>query len=157
MDKFVGTWQYTNGNTSLTIRLAKKNHIANDSYYEDIIVGEFKYIENTNSIVNTIQNANFNSNIVNDYHIGGNYILENDDTLYTCDTCDAGERRFKLYFDDPERRYLYVNIILRYLADQNNPEQIQIRLLSVDGGVLPYEDVPATPRVPYGTYILNKQ
>lgn len=157
MDKFVGTWQYTNGNTSLTIRLGKVEESFNGDFYEDALVGDFKYIENGSLIINTLPSFDTNNFQNGDFHIGGNYILTNDATIHPCDTCNLGERRFELYFSDPERRYLYVSIILRYLADQNNPEQIQVRLLSVDGGVLPYEDAPVIPRVPYGTYILNKQ
>ena len=58
-DKFVGTWKYTNGITSLTITLQKKAqyhkfHSNGDNYYLDVMVGEYKYIENGVEKINTL-------------------------------------------------------------------------------------------------------
>jgi len=156
MNKFIGTWQFTLGNSSLTIRLAKKEHVPDGDYFEDMIVGEFKYIDNGTSIVNTLQNANFNSNVVGDYHIGGNIILKADDYMYPCNNCNTNEHRFKLSFDDPERHYLHSSIIIRYLTNENNPEKIEVQLLTKQTELFLPENAPTTPRVPYGTYILSK-
>jgi hypothetical protein len=61
-DKFVGSWKYTNGSTSLIITFKKKTIFYNiyDDYYEDILVGEYKYIENGIEIVNTLPNLTIN-------------------------------------------------------------------------------------------------
>lgn len=45
---FVGTWQWTQGNSSLTIKLVKvpRFKAPNDNYYKDQVLGGYKYIEN---------------------------------------------------------------------------------------------------------------
>ena len=58
LDPYVGTWLYTEGNTSLRIKLVKKEHYlvetVHKSYYSDFIVGEFQYIENGNLVLDRI-------------------------------------------------------------------------------------------------------
>ena len=46
LNPFEGTWLYANGNTSLKIVLVKKPMYFNGKYYEDLIIGEYQYIEN---------------------------------------------------------------------------------------------------------------
>ena len=45
LNPFVGTWLYSNGNTTLKIILQKKIMalVANGEYYEDLLVGGFEY------------------------------------------------------------------------------------------------------------------
>lgn len=79
LNKFTGTWRYQNGNTSFTIVLTKKTHsyFAPDNCYFDMIVGEYEYIENGISIINTIPQLNninigdFNHNLYDGYLLFG--------------------------------------------------------------------------------------
>ena len=54
MNKFEGTWQYTNGTDSLTIVMQKKTHIYNGEYYEDLLIGEYRFVSNGTEVVNTL-------------------------------------------------------------------------------------------------------
>ncbi len=53
-NKLEGSWTYTNGNTSLTIILQKKELIYVNNDYRDILVGEYRYSINGVEIINTL-------------------------------------------------------------------------------------------------------
>lgn len=55
-NNFVGTWQWTDGNSTFTIKLQKVEHwkMPNDTYYKDIIFGGYKYILNGNLIIDKL-------------------------------------------------------------------------------------------------------
>lgn len=59
-NSFEGTWEYTSGNTSLTISFRKRINVHQQSeisnYHLDALVGEYKYIENGIEKVNTLSN-----------------------------------------------------------------------------------------------------
>lgn len=97
LNKFIGTWQFTDGGlTTFKIILKKKTNYY-DSYfqcYTDILVGEYQYIEegieqcNTLSLIDTRLNADDNT-------ISGN-------SLFRCDTCIPGQRdKVHLTLTDP--------------------------------------------------------
>ena len=154
-DKFVGTWKFTNGNTELIISLQKKEMIFNGKFYEDLIIGEYKYISNGIIVVNTLPLLN-DMTVTGRYHnISGRGISNNNDSP-TCDSCSANERRLNLFFDDPLRPYLSASITLRYLVG-TSPEQITVKLIGGESTILPAEDSPVLMRVPYGTYTMTKQ
>ncbi|MEX2349794.1 MAG: DUF6705 family protein [Flavobacteriaceae bacterium] len=84
LNKFEGTWQYANGNTSFTMVLEKKIKVDMDDYYNDKIVGWYKYIENGQVIINTLLNTN-------DFYI-----------IYGSNLSDDGKRLI-VHFEDPTR------------------------------------------------------
>jgi len=103
-NKFAGTWLYTNGTTSFKITLQKVNQVYRSSpfnYYEDLLIGEYRYIENGVEKVNTLPQLTsglgaFTHNIVgNIINLGIN--------VPACDDCTATERRVILGFRDPTR------------------------------------------------------
>lgn len=53
LNNFVGTWQWTNGTSTFTIKLEKVEHwkMPNDTYYIDMIFGGYKYNENGTLII----------------------------------------------------------------------------------------------------------
>ena len=55
-NNFAGTWQWTNGNSTFTIKLQKVEYwkMPNDNYYKDLIMGGYKYIENGNLVVDNL-------------------------------------------------------------------------------------------------------
>jgi hypothetical protein len=61
-----------------------------------------------------------------------------------------------MYFIDPERKYLSTTLTIRYLIDLTDPEKITATILARHGVVIP-EDGFTSPRVPYGTYLMEKQ
>jgi hypothetical protein len=153
-NKFIGTWVFTDGTNTLTIELKKVEMVYNGKDYEDKLVGEYKYQGNGLVIVNTLNNID-NHNTAK-HAISGRTLINNDQSII-CDDCETNERRVELYFDDSERRYLTSYIILRYLNSETNPEKITATSYLYSSIPFPYEGAPGSPRVPYGTYLMEKQ
>ena len=61
LNPYEGTWLYTNGTTSITVKLRKITNFYNGKCYQDMLVGEYQYIENGIEKINTLNqfNANF--------------------------------------------------------------------------------------------------
>ena len=62
LDKFVGTWKYTNGNDEFTLRIIKKEHdnsFGLNDYYQDVLYGGYKYIKNGSLLIDRL-NFTFN-------------------------------------------------------------------------------------------------
>ncbi|TQD40664.1 DUF6705 family protein [Haloflavibacter putidus] len=74
LNAFVGTWQWTNGSDEFTVVFVKKlmdNGNGASSYYEDFILGGYRYIENGIEVAN---NLNFTTSFdVNDISTFANY------------------------------------------------------------------------------------
>ncbi|MCK7590504.1 hypothetical protein M0G43_07970 [Subsaxibacter sp. CAU 1640] len=151
LDKFVGTWKFTGNNSEFNMVLGKIEQMEIMNDYRDYLKGEYSYIENGSELVNTLP-LNLSSN---DNNVGGSYIID-DNNFLSCDDCSPNERRIKLFFKDPERDYLNLNMVIRYMVG-SSPEQIQVIIYSRHGGIVPSENSPTTPRVPLGSYLMTKQ
>ncbi|QNK77763.1 MULTISPECIES: DUF6705 family protein [Winogradskyella] len=157
LDKFVGTWKFTSGLTSLTIELQKLELFYNGKYYQDLLIGEYKYIENGIEIVNYLPLLDEDSGIIAQGHtINGRQIIPKD-RYVSCDDCSDNERRLRLSFHDSERLYLSTSVVLRYLLDETNPEKMTATIYIGHGGMKPTEDSPEVLRVPFGEYTMVKQ
>jgi hypothetical protein len=97
LDNFTGVYTYTQGNTTLTLKLFK-GLSTNTNYTEDIIYGEVLYIENGVTKMNTLNNLNINHPDKWKHNIVGNRILKLGSA--GCDECTATERRLRLVFID---------------------------------------------------------
>lgn len=97
LNPFEGTWVYTNGNTSLKIVLVKKSMRLLATYYEDLIIGEYQYIENGVERFNSL--SDLNTVYPNDYKhkIVGNFIPYKASPF---DEVTPGEVRLDLMFED---------------------------------------------------------
>lgn len=107
MDAFVGTWLYTEGNTSLKIKLKKETMHFNGKYYVDLMVGEYQYIKNGVELINTLNNFD----LMNGYEhrvYGKN--LYNSCILYPASDCVEGETRLSLSFFDTLKDFSYTFI-----------------------------------------------
>lgn len=97
LDNFEGTWLYTdeNTNTSLKIVLIKKeaHYSTKRNLYEDLMVGEYQYIENGIEKINTL--SLLNQNLGYNHKITGNTIHKTCDFLPVED-CIEGEKRLSL-------------------------------------------------------------
>ncbi|KOS06460.1 hypothetical protein AM493_10745 [Flavobacterium akiainvivens] len=152
--KFVGTWKFENTatNTSFTIKLQKKEsfYIPLFNYYQDLLVGEYRYVQNGVEIVNTLSNLNVLHTDEYDYNITGYVLLD-------VNTATLGSRKkILLNFKDPQRDYLDVNIIVTFIpAMIGSPAKINVTW----GGQLSFveEGQPTEIRVPEQEYILTKQ
>lgn len=155
--KYIGTWKYQNGNTTLTISLVKKTfeYFPYKNYYQDLLIGEYKYVHNGTEIINTLSLLANNSLRGDDHSISGNLIWTKN--LYPiCSDCEENERRIKLSISDPERTYLSNSIILRYKND-NGTQKIIVKIYKSDNSIMQPEGSPNEMRLPYGEYILIKQ
>ena len=157
-DKYVGTWKFQQGNTSLTIRLKKMvyNHYSSyKNYYQDLIVGEYSYIENGIEKVNTMEQMTSPPAKAGEHNIWGNLIWSKN--LYPkCVECAENERRIKLRIRDSQRSYLSSAIILRY-KNENGTEKIIAKIYKNDSSYMPPDNAPDEMRIPYGEYVLIKQ
>ncbi|MBB4805953.1 hypothetical protein HNP38_001225 [Chryseobacterium defluvii] len=75
LDKYAGTWKWTNGNREFTLTLTKQvkhhfNQYGNDDYYEDRLVGYYKYKENGLIIADTSSD-----DLSKDYGLNVHFIL----------------------------------------------------------------------------------
>lgn len=71
LDKYEGIWIWEENGNKLTVALEKKvQHYLFDEYYEDIIVGNYKYEENGVVIIDTMTNPLPDPDIIS----GTNYI-----------------------------------------------------------------------------------
>ena len=160
LDKYTGTWIYTSGNTSLTIKFEKKIQVYNDDWYEDIIVGEYKYIENGVEKVNTLPNFDNGANLdsVYDHNLLGNTIIYNKE-FPGCNNCENLERRLRIYFNDPDPNLSYLsgmNMGLRHISELGLADKLQIDFARKGTAVIP-DGAPQEPNLPFGRYILIKQ
>lgn len=99
LDDFTGTYIYTNGTTSLKFVFQKRvgNPTMSDGihYTEDVLVGEYQYVENGVEKANTLMNFAINMIDGNSYSISGNNILIGD--IRGCTDCTFNENRVEVW------------------------------------------------------------
>lgn len=163
-NKFIGTWEYSNGTTSLKIVLQKKTQVFNGNHnaYYDLLVGEYRYVENGIEKVNTLSLLTAPPENEYGHSIVGAFIIKNN-SVPVCDDCSSNERRVALNFTDPERPGitdgLTGKITLRRV-DQGTTQKIQLKLRQT-GSYIPSTGSTPTPELfsfnlPWGEYILTK-
>lgn len=139
LNPFVGTWLFTNGNTSLKIVLVKKIMDGDAvSYYEDILIGEYQYIENGVEKFNSL--SDLYAVLPNAYHhkIKGNHFHTFRSPF---NELTAGEKILDLYFKDNCGGSLYVR---KKMVGSQQAIQIYRELPSITtiGGTVPNGTVP---------------
>jgi hypothetical protein len=149
-DKLIGTWKFTIGTKSFTIILDKSIHEPFPGYYEDVIYGEYKYVDASgSSLVNTLPFMNINPSGHN--ICGGTFLRQME--FPKCLDCTPTEFRVKVILRDPERLYIPMEMTIRSIS----PSQIKVKLYQ-SGQKLTFMDDPFYDeiRVPSGEYIMNK-
>lgn len=89
LDPFVGTYVYTSGSTTFTIELRKMIHSnVNNVYYEDMLIGAYRYVENGTLNADTFDNLN-NNNFTdgNNYYLRAPIVFKGD--WPGCDDCST--------------------------------------------------------------------
>jgi len=161
LNRFVGTWIYTDGTTSLTIMLQKKemkyNNILGNNFYEDLLVGEYQYIENGIEKINTLPNLQNLSFDVYDHNIIGNIISKPISGVENmCYNCGPNEMKVLTYFSDPERDILgYEPQMIFHHYTENGVEKLRLNFRG--GGMLAAGNELTSYNIPFGVYILVKQ
>lgn len=168
LNRFVGEWKYEQGSNQLIVKILKKemklNNYSEFSYYVDVLVAEYRYIENGVEKINTLQNINTNHNDYYDYNITANIIikpvLNNPDV---CRNCGPNDVMVDGTFNEPNRQidFLDPRIIFRHKVE-NGVEKIFFTLYA-NGNVYVNENEGAAQNqffsytIPFGRYELIKQ
>lgn len=152
---YVGEWKYVNGSTTLIIKLRKIINYNNGTYSEDMLIGEYQYIENGIEKINTL--SNFSTDLPDQYfHKIDGKTLKTKLDAPACNDC-GNNPRVSLIYNDPTKHvagimtlgvYDVENIKI-YITTSN------IRYFQNLDGSLDYENVGFT--IPIGWYILEKQ
>lgn len=168
-NQYVGTWLFTNGNTSLKIVFRKRTMIhyqnpnTNNHFYDDDLVGEYQYIENGVEKINTL------SNLYEEYSDSYNYnicsrFLRHKSAPPKCVECSAGEKTLGLIFNEPSRRHLegerYDFVIRRFT--ENNHTKLKLWFIATGNGIVRDKNTDNLSNItnftlPFGEYTLIKQ
>ncbi|HLA55973.1 MAG TPA: DUF6705 family protein [Flavobacterium sp.] len=160
-NQFVGTWLFTNGNTNFTIVLEKKMVYLKETkpkYYADMIVGEYKYVDNGNVLVNTLFTISGAHSSVFKYNLYGNTTIPNG-MQPPCTDCATGEKRLVLTFHEPTRVYPWAaeaSLVLSRRVENGTPI-IKATLVKTASASSPPTPELKNFSLPYGEYILVKQ
>ncbi len=154
LDGYDGTYTYTSGNNSFKLILKKKIK-SYGYYYEDLVVGEFQFIENGIEIGNTL--ANMTKNYTDEYinHIiKGNMIYIGSDQ--GCPDCTASEKRLKLSFVDNKSPNIAGMTIRKTTVSGKAAIKVKIWW---DGFIIKKErdPAPAPGTIRPGEYVMIKQ
>lgn len=166
-DQYVGTWLYTNGNTSLKIILRKRvmvytsSHLAN--FYIDALIGEYQYIENGLEKVNTLNTISEEYSDISNHNLYA-FSLMHKSVYPKCNECANNEKRLVMAFNEPSRRHLSGlsdNFIMRrYFV--NGVEKLKVWFPYTGNGLVSDDNTGELSDInsfslPYGEYILTKQ
>ena len=126
LNKYIGTWKYTNGATEITLTLKKEIHytISNTKNYQDLLVGEYQYIDNGIEKINTL--IDLNNPLITGYEhkISGSRLIST--RVYPpCINCALGEKRLDINIKDPTTEFAEGRLILRHLTDVNGIERLE--------------------------------
>lgn len=125
-DKFEGTWIYNQGNKEIVFKLKKEiqYQTSGDGYYQDLLVGEYKYKFNNIEAVNSLADFD-NSNISGYGHniAGYNYYRRLPENCI--DNSSTSEIKVGLNIEHPNNENIEGRIILRYIIE-NGVEKLQV-------------------------------
>ncbi|MCW4468036.1 hypothetical protein OGH69_03585 [Flavobacterium sp. MFBS3-15] len=159
-DNYTGTWELVSGTASLRIIFEKKvaYHDSFSGNYSDLLIGEYRYIENGIKKVNTLPHlTNPPSNLIEHTIVGS--IIINNDNFPVCNDCPPGQKRVILSFGDPSRDTidgLYGALIIRR-ADEGGVQKIKIQLVQ-KGNVVIIDGIQSyrSFNLPWGEYTLTR-
>ncbi|MCU7613070.1 hypothetical protein N0B16_01325 [Chryseobacterium sp. GMJ5] len=154
LNQFEGTYLFTNGNTSLKIVLVKKIKQYNNSYYEDLIIGEYQYIVNGVEKINTLSNLNvvYNNQFAK-HAIAGSSPINNNNREWKCPQCNLNEKRLRAKIIDRTTDRHATILIRKTIVNGQEVLQVKVR------DVLPdFENVsPLEFSLPKGEFTMIKQ
>lgn len=101
LNNFEGTWLYQNGSTILTIKFRKILNSSNTINSEDLLVGEYQFVENGVVKINTLNYFTNNYTDQTQHSIFGNCIIPNEIDKMYCSQCLQNQKRVKLMYSDP--------------------------------------------------------
>jgi hypothetical protein len=159
LNPFVGTWMYSNGTSSLKFVLKKIVGFEGIGIKEDILVGEYEYVENGVTKINTLPNINVEIPNKINHDISGNTFA------YwfippACNECAPNELRLQLILGDPLKEVAYSMLARKIIF--NGQDALQIYMYSdgikYSGDTLDnYQTESVGATMPNGTFIFIKQ
>ncbi len=152
LNPYAGTWLYENGTTSLKIIL-KKITSNNSLYLEDMIIGEYQYVENGIEKVNTLNEIDIIYSDQDKHHLSGNTFIKKT-SRPVCNDCATNERRLRIGISEVGS---FGTVLVR-IIDVNGQIGMNIRIRR-DESIAYVEGTPppAEPKIPCGEFILIKQ
>ncbi|MBE9490118.1 MAG: hypothetical protein IMY67_07495 [Bacteroidetes bacterium] len=163
---FIGEWKWEEGNNSLILQFQKvemyhkqyPNYNNSETIHEyfDYLIGEYKYIENSNVLVNTLP-VNFSGNPTTTNAISGWNITTVDRGFPPCDECTPNTRFIFLSFGELENPQLQGMIRMAHFIE-NGVEKIRARITNTYISNLTADYTgPDAIKVPEGIYTFIKQ
>ncbi len=148
-------WENTINNSELIFIFEKEENISSSAgYTKDLLIGEYKFIENGVELANTLLYPNGSNTSGRDHKISGMNIM----TKYVrprCDECAENEKRVQTTIVHDNYDGVYANLVLRHFIE-NGIEKI--KAIIYDGAWLSSDpDAPEDIDIPFGEYILIKQ
>ncbi|MFL9843883.1 DUF6705 family protein [Flavobacterium rhizosphaerae] len=120
-----------------------------DDFYEDILVGEYRYVENGVEKVNTLSNASTIYDSAFEHNITGNILIG-----------QTPPRTVMTFFSDPNIDIIGLECHMVFKrADENGVQKIHLNFIKTHEGVGPLDGPPPTVSqytVPFGEYLLTK-
>ncbi|WP_264553562.1 DUF6705 family protein [Flavobacterium sp. N2038] len=154
LEAYEGTYVYTNGTTVWKIVLQKKKESYNRIYFEDLLIGEYQYIENGVEKVNTLNKLNTYYEDQRDHSINSNHILTGKEM--GCSDCSLNEKRLKGGLIDPNYDSTFADIQIRRVT-VNGKAAIALSLYWMGPVARKEGEVLKQPFIAPGTYTLIKQ
>jgi hypothetical protein len=159
LNPFVGTWVYNNGTTSFKIVLRKITNFNNGHNFEDFIVGDYEYIENGVTLINTLPNLYTSIPYKIPQEISADSFLSKYE-FPPCNDCGLNEYRLELIMGDPLKDVGYKMIARRVIY--NNQFALSIYFhsdgLKYSGTSMDDTTIEAVGQtMPDGTFIFIKQ
>lgn len=159
-NKFIGTWKWENGATSIMFEFDKlvMYYDSREERYMDRLIGEIKYIENGTEIMDT---RPINTNTTDIYETS----TITDLTITTlnrgfppCNECPSGTRFIRASYHDPLVP-VFGTLIMAHFTDSNGVEKIRMRIVAsfVDPDAENHNTQPLELTIPEGIYTFTKQ
>lgn len=163
LNNFEGTWLYQNGSIVLTIKFRKILNSSNTVNSEDLLIGEYEFIENGVVKINTLNYFNTNYSDQTEHSIFGNCIILNEIDKMHCGQCLQNLKRVKLMYSDPIKNISGTIIVGKSGVAPN--ETITLYIFSnpnsyiVDRGLsdINIQKNYSSSTIPNGWYTLTKQ
>ena len=153
LNPFEGTFVYENGNTSLKIVLKKKVRSSMNGYlYEDMIIGEYQYIENGVEKINTLNGLSVNHSNGGKYSISGNIIIAGQ---VGCNDCLPNEKALRLGLSESSTHNTADLIIRRTIVDDILAIKVEVMWNMRYKKVT--DPMPPKASFPGGEYILTRR
>lgn len=155
LSPYEGTWMYTDADVTFKIELEKRTMQSYWTYYEDLLVGEYLYVKNGQTLINTLSQL---GNVYTDarmHNISGNLVISNQ-SIPRCPECNPEEKRILLSFIDPVAEY-GGRMVARLIEINGTPAiKVNIRMsgkYKIVGEFYEYD----APVCPMGEFVLIRQ